>query len=119
MAITEHQALDAQERARLRAVIDLVPDGYVVHLDESSWKIEGESLALYRRFREAVLAGAIKNDLDPAGLGALLLEMSAALWANGMTRQTFVRNAELWYDSCRLAAPEAVHNAPGTKGEAS
>lgn len=116
MAITERAALSETERSRIRDVIEIVPEKYLVHLDDSSWDLGPRDRDLFHEFRTKVLEGALKNDIDPAALGSVLLEMSAALWANGMKRETFLKNAELWYDACRLAAPNAVHNAPGTKG---
>ena len=111
--------MDEKERERIEAVVRLVPDQYLVHLDDSSWNLGHRDRALFHEFRTKVLEGALKNGIDPAALGALLLEMSAALWSHGMKRETFLKNAELWYDSAKLAAPNAVHNAPGTKGTTS
>ena len=119
MANPERLALSEKERERIRAVVEIVPEKWLVHLDDSSWNLGHLDRDLFHEFRTKVLEGALKNGIDPAALGALLLEMSAALWSHGMKRETFVRNAELWYDSRALAAPNAVHNAPGTKGTTS
>ncbi len=109
-----------RERLFLRAAVAMAPAEYRLLTDGGDFATRDAPL-LERCYalREHIVGRALETDATRAELGCVLLELAAAIHHSGMTRETFVKNAELWYDSAKLAAPNAVHNAPGTKGTTS
>ena len=94
---------------------DYAPGAYRVHLDSGSFEVSDQDYVdRCHVLREAILVRAMKNGLSSAALFPVLQELAASLVAKGMTRATFLRNAELWYDSVLLAATGAGAGDPDT-----
>lgn len=95
-------------------LLSRAPGEYWVHLDEESYLVREQAYVNgLHDLRSKIVKGGVLRRLGPRPLGIVLLELAASLLARSMSRETFEKNARLWYDSVRLDAPSFTANARG------
>lgn len=110
--------LDDVETARLMAMVEVAPNAYRIYTNGDGC-FECDDPTTVDRFnclRDTIVGLAFKADINVANLCPILLELAARGFHNGMTRETFVRNAEFWYDSAAFATTSAQTNTVGGAG---
>lgn len=102
-------AITEEEFEALVHALSRAPGEYLIHLDQESYIVRDDGYVNEMHdLRSRMLRGGCLRRLGPKPLGVLFLELSASLLARSMTRETFERNARLWYDSVRLDTPTPV-----------
>lgn len=102
-------ALTEEEFAALVHALSRAPGEYLVHFDGESYVVRDQVYVNeLHDLRSRILGGGCMRRLGPRPLGVLFLELAASLLARSMSRETFERNARLWYDSVRLDEPAAT-----------
>lgn len=101
--------LTEEQFAALVHAIARAPGEYLLHLDQESYAVrDGNYVDEMYDLRSRILKGGCLRQLGPKPLGVLFLELAASLLARSMSRETFEKNARLWYDSVRLDDPSAT-----------
>lgn len=93
--------LEPDRAEHLRALQKQRPTDYRYEVDGQLWLVPAAPRFTF--LRTLILGLALRLKIYPATLSMMLMEIAAALVGLDLSREDFVKNAEIYHDSVRLA----------------
>ena len=126
VATDADEPLGPEHAAVYRALVERVPGAYYAFWNETTYALDDPStLSRMHALRDMVLIAGKNFELSGETVMTALLEMAARFSsARRMSREDFLRNSEIWFDSAanydsRLVPTPPPVNAPAPRGAAS
>ena len=98
----------------LKAAVAVAPGEYRIITNSGTWASRDTArMEECYQMRDEIIAMAVRMKSCRAELGIVMMELAASVWHSGMTRETFLENACLWYESAKTSHLTAMSNASG------
>lgn len=114
--MTADGTLEEVDHARLRALVRLAPDTFRIFTNLGDGVFECNDPVVLERFytlRDRIVAAASEEGVHVVNLAPILLELAAGCLHDAMSRETFLRNAEFWFDTVSLSSVSVKSNTTG------